>query len=123
MRKITLETTSVRALIVLRDTPTADALWSALPFESRASTWGEEVYFRVPFTAGLEDDAQQVVAPGTLGYWVEGQSLALPFGPTPISRGDECRLAARVNLVGMLEGDPRVLGGIGPGEQIKLGAA
>jgi hypothetical protein len=104
----------------LRDTPTTRELIAALPIESHAHTWGDEVYFATPVKAEKEDDAQQVVDPGTVCFWVEGQSLALPFGPTPISHGDECRLAARVNILGTVEGDAKVLGSIEAGDTVKV---
>lgn len=104
----------------LRDTPTSQKLLAALPCESSCNTWGEEVYFSVPMESTLEDDAMQVVDPGTICFWVEGNSLAIPFGPTPISEGDECRLAARVNLLGKYEGDPKVLGTIKDGDTIRV---
>ena len=104
----------------LRDTPTARRLWPALPCESSARTWGEEVYFSVPITAELEPDAVQVVDPGTVCFWVEGGSLALPFGPTPISQGDECRLVSEVNVLGEIQGDARVLASVRDGERIRV---
>ena len=110
------------AHVSLRDTPCSSALMALLPLESSARTWGEEVYFPVPLHAELEADAEQVVPPGTVGFWTEGDCLAIPFGPTPISVGDECRLAARVNLLGRIEGDARVLADIKPGDSITVSA-
>jgi hypothetical protein len=107
---------------VLNDTPTARELFKALPCSSTANTWGDEVYFEVPVSALLESDAQQVVPPGTICFWVEGRSLAIPFGPTPVSQGDECRLVTRVNLLGRLEGDPRLLKSIRDGTEIRVEA-
>lgn len=104
----------------LEDTPTARALAAALPSQSAASTWGEEVYFEVPVDSALEKDARQVVDPGTVCFWVEGQSLAVPYGPTPISKGTECRLVAKVNVLGRIEGDPRALAAIRPGDAIRV---
>ena len=105
---------------VLTDTPTANKLLSALPCSSSANTWGEEVYFSTPVRTVLEADAQQVVPPGTICFWVEGQSLAIPFGPTPISQGNECRLVTKVNLLGKLEGNPQVLKSIRDGDRIRV---
>ena len=105
---------------VLTDTPTANKLLQALPCSSSANTWGEEVYFSTPVRTVLETDAQQVVPPGTICFWVEGQSLAIPFGPTPISQGNECRLVTKVNLLGKLEGNPRVLKSIRDGDKIRV---
>ena len=70
----------------LRDTPTSRALLAVLPCKARASTWGEEVYFELPVKATLEPDAQQVVDPGTVCFWVEGNALALPYGRSETSR-------------------------------------
>jgi hypothetical protein len=72
----------------------------------------------VELAATLEDDARQVVDPGTICFWVEGSSIAIPYGPTPISEGDECRLATAVNTVGMCDGDPQVLKSIKDGDRI-----
>lgn len=104
----------------LSETPTSQNLKAALPCESQANTWGEEVYFEVPVRAKLEPDARDVVEPGTVCFWVEGHSLALPFGPTPISKGDECRLVTKVNILGKIEGDPKVLKSIRDGDPIRV---
>jgi hypothetical protein len=107
----------------LQDTPTSKAFMSALPFESSASTWGEEVYFSTPVSVELEPDAREVVDAGTVCFWVQGNALALPFGATPASRGDECRLVTRVNVLGAIEGDPRQLAKITDGDGIRVSVA
>lgn len=106
----------------LRDTPTAQALMAALPCRAQASTWGEEVYFELPVKAVLEPDAQQVVDPGTVCFWVEGSSLALPFGRTPASKGSESRLVTRCNVVGKIAGDARVLKDVKDGAALRIEA-
>ena len=62
-----------------RDTPTAKALLAAMPFESRAQTWG------------------------TVCFWTEGDALALPFGRTPISTDERPKLANPCNVLGTIK--------------------
>ena len=104
----------------LKSTPTSEVLRTVLPCSSHVHTWGEEVYFSVPVDAELEPDAMQVVPPGTVCLWVEGSSLAIPFGPTPISEGDECRLVTAVNILGELDGDPKLLDSVNEGDRITV---
>lgn len=104
----------------LRDTPTTNQLLAVLPCETGAHTWGDEVYFEVPVKARLEPDACQVVDPGAVCFWVEGSSLALPFGPTPVSKANECRLVTSCNVLGKIEGDPRRLKQVKQGMKVRL---
>jgi len=118
--KIRISWKSGEAFGVLNDTATTAKLLKALPCVSAANTWGEEVYFSLPVRVALEADAQEVVPAGTICFWVQGSSLALPFGPTPVSRGKECRLVTKVNVLGRLEGDPRVLASVRDGDKITV---
>lgn len=104
----------------LQSGPTAEQLLAVLPCVSSINTWGEEVYFSLPFAASLEPGAKQVVDPGTVCFWVEGSALALPWGRTPISRGDECRLASACNILGRIRGDPKILKSARDGETIRV---
>jgi len=118
--RIRISWSSGQVTALLKDTPTARKLLDALPCESDAHTWGDEVYFSVPVETELEPDARQVVDPGTVCFWVEGQSLAIPFGPTPISQGDECRLVTEVNILGQLEDDPQLLESVSEGDIMRV---
>jgi hypothetical protein len=105
---------------VLRNTSTAAKLLDALPCTARANTWGEEVYFTLPVEAALEQDARQVVEPGTVCFWVEGSSLALPYGATPIAQKGESRLVTKCNVLGKIDGNPKALAAIRDGDAIKV---
>ncbi|HOD48790.1 MAG TPA: cyclophilin-like fold protein [Candidatus Hydrogenedentes bacterium] len=107
---------------LLNDSATARQLAEVLPVSSSANTWGDEVYFSVPVETELDAHPKQVVAPGTICFWVQGSSVAIPYGPTPVSVGNECRLVTAVNVIGKLDGDPKTLFSVQDGDTIVLEA-
>lgn len=120
MTRIAIRVGDVELSARLRDTPTARAVLAALPIESEARTWGDEVYFDAPVDAILEDDARDVVEKGEIAYWVEGGAIAIGYGPTPVSRGGEIRLVTAVNVWADAEGDPAALRDVAPGAPVSV---
>ena len=121
-RKIVIEAGSVRAEAELNETETAALIWDALPIEASANTWGDEIYFDVPVSTGLENGVE-VVDMGDLGYWPQGPAFCIFFGPTPMSKGDEIRPASAVNVIGKVLGDATAFRAVEPGEAVKLSRA
>ena len=121
--KLRIDAAGVSFEVILKETPTAKALLAAVPFEARAQTWGEEVYFSTPVSVKLEADARQIVEPGTVCFWTEGDAIALAWGRTPISTDERSKLASRCNVVGRIEGDPQMIGNIRSGEKLKVSKA
>ena len=109
----------VSATATLNDSPTAQAVWDALPLEGRANVWGDEIYFRIPVSLA-EEDAQELVELGALGYWPPGNAFCIFFGPTPMSRGSEIRPASPVNVFGAIDGDPTVFKRVSGGAQVTI---
>jgi hypothetical protein len=94
----------------LNDSQTARLLCDALPFESKAQRWGDEVYFQTPVETG-EEDPQAEVPSGIVAYWPPGKALCLFFGQKPYSA---------VNVVGRLEGDFQALSNVRDGEPVRV---
>ena len=94
MTRIRITLGEVAIAATLNDSRTARLLRRALPFESVARRWGDEVYFETPVSAG-EENAQADVPSGTVAYWPPGKALCLFFGQKPYSP---------VNIVGEIEG-------------------
>ena len=104
----------------LRDTATADAIWAALPIAAPVRTWGDEIYFDCGLTCPLEPDAKAVVEAGEIAYWPDGTAIAIGFGPTPISREDEIRLASPTNIWADSLDDVRALSTIPAGANVHV---
>jgi hypothetical protein len=104
----------------LFDTPTAKAIVAALPISSSVLTWGEEVYFDVPVNVAREADARAMITPGEIAYWPQGPAIAIGFGRTPISKGNETRLASPCNVFAKALGSVKVLGKVKTGTKVEV---
>ena len=118
-KKIRIIAGKVEAEAELNDTKTAQAIWEALPIEGRINLWGDEIYFSIPLSLGLEA-GQELVSIGDLGYWPDGNAFCIFFGPTPVSRGDEIRPASPVTVFGKVIGDATVFKKVAEGTEITI---
>ena len=117
-RQIEISAGDVVVTAVLNDSDTADELWASLPITARAQTWGDEIYFSIPVSVEEAADSQETVEMGAVAYWPPGSALCLFWGPTPMSAPGEIRPASAVNVMGLIDGDPTVLGGVADGTEV-----
>jgi uncharacterized protein len=122
-QKIVISAGEITAEGILNNTPTAKAVWEALPVTGKANTWGDEIYFAIPVKKDLGRDAKDLVEKGDLGYWPPGRAFCIFFGPTPVSTGSEIRPASAVTIIGRITGDPTVFKKVKEGTRIKIDAA
>lgn len=113
MYRVRITLGDIVVTVTLDASNTARLLEGAMPFESTAQRWGDEVYFQTPVEAG-DENAQAEVPSGTVAYWPPGHALCLFFGQKPYSP---------VNVVGQIEGDATVLAGVKDGDAVGVECA
>ena len=120
MNKILISFEQATFTATLNESPTAQAIWRALPIEGRSTTWGDEIYFTIPVEMPQEDDARAEVEVGELGYWPVGNAFCIFFGPTPVSTDEKPRAYSPVNILGEIHGELADLKTIKDGEAVRL---
>jgi len=120
MAKINISVANVSVEAEMLDTPTASKILEALPIESSANVWGDEIYFDIPLSLEQEPDARADVEVGDLAYWPAGPAFCIFFGPTPVSTGDQPRAYSPVNVFGRVSGDTGKLKTVSAGAVIKV---
>jgi hypothetical protein len=120
MKTILITAGEVALPAKLDDTPTAQAIWEALPIEASVNTWGDEIYFEIPVTVPQEPDARTEVNGGDLGYWPVGSAFCIFFGPTPASTGNQPVAASPVNVFGSVIGDTTKFRDVSQGAKVNL---
>jgi len=120
MDKISISVENVSVEAEMFDTPTAGKILEALPFESAANVWGDEIYFDISLSLDPEPDARADVEIGDLAYWPAGPAFCIFFGPTPVSTGDQPRAYSPVNVFGRVLGDAKQFKAVPGGAKIKI---
>lgn len=105
--KIVIDGKQIKA--ELFDTECSRKIADALPIESKINEWGDEFYFSIRIKMPLDNTATTKVKVGDIGYWPPGEALAIFFGKTPLSKGQDPVPASEVNIVGRLIDDPAIL--------------
>ena len=101
--KIKIVSGNIEAVVELKDTEKAKAIFDNLPIKGNVNTWGEEIYFEIPVSLEEEDDAKAIVKKGDIAYWPQEKCFCIFFGKTPAYEDDRPRAASKVNVFGKVE--------------------
>jgi uncharacterized protein len=118
--RIAIEVGGVNLVAELNDSPTAAAVWAALPLQAAAHRWGDEIYFEVPVHVDRAADAREQMAVGELAFWPDGDAFCIFFGSTPVSLAGEPRAYSPVNPFGAIVGDATALRAAHEGDRVTV---
>lgn len=110
--KISFQSTECNVELVRILAPrTVDELVEAMPFNSKAFLWKEEVYFETPISMGPEK-SRPTVQTGDVAYWPPGKALCIFYGKSqPYSP---------VNVVGRVVTDLDAIKKVRQGEWVRV---
>jgi hypothetical protein len=120
--EILIKTGAISLKAILSEGWTAQAIFQALPIESRVHRWGDEIYFPIPVQLDEAEDARQIMKVGELAYWPVGTAFCIFFGRTPVSQGEAPRAYSNVNPFGVIEGDATLLQNVQDGDRVEITA-
>lgn len=121
-RRVLIRAGTISVTAELLETPTADRIWAALPLHSSVETWGHAIQFEVPVESGREADARALAAPGDIAFSSDADRIVIAYGPTPISKAGERRLASPCNIWAKAIVDVAPLKNVTPGEKVTVTA-
>ena len=116
LKKVKIEFLKQSIEVKLDNTATSRAIWDACPIKSITNTWGNEIYFETNIKVIKDETAKDIVNLGEIAFWVEGSSIAIAFGATPISKAEEIRLVTKANIIGNTSSDLSILSMVNYGE-------
>lgn len=116
LKKVKIEFLKQSIEVKLDNTATSRAIWDACPIKSITNTWGNEIYFETNIKVIKDETAKDIVNLGEIAFWVEGSSIAIAFGATPISKAEEIRLVTKANIIGNTSSDLSILSMVNSGE-------
>ena len=116
LQKIKINFLNNFIIVELDNTDTAKKIYDSCPLRSITNTWGNEIYFETAIKVTKDKTAKDIINLGEIAYWVEGSSIAIGFGPTPISKADEIRLVTKANIIGKTKSNLSLLGMVNSGE-------
>lgn len=120
MKKIVFKTEAVEFCGFLNDSQAALEIYNNLPVSAQVSRWGKEVYFDLGFKVS-SDSAVMELEVGDIGYWPQGKSLCIFYGPTPFSEQEDQPVpASPVAVVGKINAGKDYLDKIRLGDLITV---
>jgi hypothetical protein len=93
---------------ILNNTKIAQSIYDKLPQESLVRTWGEEIYFELPFKFENEKPTLDVEI-GDVGWWPEGSCFCIFFGKTPSSVDEKPKPYSEVTVIGKIDVNQEII--------------
>ena len=90
---------------------TINTILRGLPFEGRATLWGNKVYFQIPVKIGKEKSVLNVEK-GTIAYWPMGTAFCIFF--------DQSQTYSAVNRIGNILGNIDLFKKVKNGTKIRI---
>ena len=118
MKTITISVEGLKLNAELNNSETAQQIYAALPLEGSVNLWGDEIYFDIPLSIELDEDARETVDIGDLGYWPAGPAFCIFYGRTPVSTDGLPRAYSPVNVFGRISGDATQFTAVSNGSKI-----
>ncbi|MDF2523613.1 MAG: hypothetical protein K0R31_1254 [Clostridiales bacterium] len=80
--------------IELYNNPSSKALYETLPQRISMSIWGGEYYGPLSVKIPSDGEKRDTFEKGEVALWPSGNAFCIFFGPTPVSLGNEPRMAS-----------------------------
>jgi hypothetical protein len=119
-RAIRIEAGSVRLYAILAATPTAAAIWEALPLEGPARRQPHAVLLDVSLRCPLELPPKGGMKAGDLALRTDAPAIALHFGPAATDAPADRAPDAPANIFGRITGDVSRLERVEEGMRVRL---
>ena len=100
MMKVSFQTPICCFSAELKESSVTEEMIKSLPFDSKVTKWGDEIYFESDIELKVPELTTTDVSAGDVAFWPEGKCICVFFGPTPLSTDDKPMPASPVIVIG-----------------------
>lgn len=123
MREALIRTGGIAIRIRFLDTPTADAVWHALPIYSSIKDRDGEIRFAARLVAAAESKAKIGMSKGEIAFLPDDRTIAIGHGDTPLCQGTDIGRSVLCNVWARALDDVSQFASVRTGDPIAILAA